>query len=242
MILSSDQEVQKMAQKAANELKSKFPKSNSTLTAVELDITNASSVEKFQNWVKNERGKIDVLVNNAGVGYTPNSKEENLSFLSTNFNSTVSFTEKLLPQLTDDAKIIMLSSGLGRLSHQGEKARKLLEDSSLTGDRLIQIAKEVYDDTNNGKKNQLGFIDNLYYASKALLNAYTRWALVKMLKGEQQCYTVAPGWCRTDKGGSVAPRSVEQGADTPIYLINLPFKRDDKLNGKFIEDQKVVEF
>jgi len=43
-------------------------------------------------------------------------------------------------------------------------------------------------------------------------------------------------------GGGGAPRSADQGADTPVYLVNLPFKRDPKLHGKYFRDRKVVSF
>ena len=43
-------------------------------------------------------------------------------------------------------------------------------------------------------------------------------------------------------GGSNAPDSVEEGAETPVYLINLPYKADDKLNGRFFEKSKVRDF
>jgi len=53
---------------------------------------------------------------------------------------------------------------------------------------------------------------------------------------------MCPGWCKTDMGGDSANRSAEQGADTVVYLTNLPFERDEELNGKYFRDRKVIEF
>jgi NAD(P)-dependent dehydrogenase (short-subunit alcohol dehydrogenase family) len=74
-----------------------------------------------------------------------------------------------------------------------------------------------------------------YRVSKAGLNALTRtlasderWAKVN---------TMCPGWVRTDMGGSAAPRSVEEGADTAVWLATLP---DDGPTGGFFRDRKPI--
>jgi NAD(P)-dependent dehydrogenase (short-subunit alcohol dehydrogenase family) len=46
-----------------------------------------------------------------------------------------------------------------------------------------------------------------------------------------------PGWVRTGMGGAQAPRSVEQGADTPVWLATLP---DDGPTGGFFQDRKPI--
>jgi NAD(P)-dependent dehydrogenase (short-subunit alcohol dehydrogenase family) len=48
---------------------------------------------------------------------------------------------------------------------------------------------------------------------------------------------VDPGWVRTDMGGRSAPRSVEQGADTVVWLATLP---DDGPTGGFFRDRKPI--
>ena len=48
---------------------------------------------------------------------------------------------------------------------------------------------------------------------------------------------MCPGWVRTDMGGSGAPRSVTEGADTAVWLaLDAPAK----LTGKFVRDRKVT--
>ena len=49
--------------------------------------------------------------------------------------------------------------------------------------------------------------------------------------------SMCPGWVRTDMGGPEAPRSVEQGADTALYLATLP---DGSPSGWFYRDRQKI--
>jgi NAD(P)-dependent dehydrogenase (short-subunit alcohol dehydrogenase family) len=74
-----------------------------------------------------------------------------------------------------------------------------------------------------------------YRLSKAALNALTRTLAAdeRWVKVNSMC----PGWVRTDMGGSAAPRSVEEGADTAIWLATLP---DDGPTGGFFRNRKPI--
>ena len=48
---------------------------------------------------------------------------------------------------------------------------------------------------------------------------------------------MCPGWVRTDMGGSAAPRSVEEGADTAVWLATLP---DDGPTGGFFRNREPI--
>jgi NAD(P)-dependent dehydrogenase (short-subunit alcohol dehydrogenase family) len=74
-----------------------------------------------------------------------------------------------------------------------------------------------------------------YRLSKAALNALTRTLASdeRWVKVNAMC----PGWVRTDMGGSAAPRSVEDGADTAVWLATLP---DDGPTGGFFRDRKPI--
>jgi NAD(P)-dependent dehydrogenase (short-subunit alcohol dehydrogenase family) len=74
-----------------------------------------------------------------------------------------------------------------------------------------------------------------YRVSKAALNALTR----TLASDERwvKVNTMCPGWVRTDMGGSAAPRSVEEGADTAVWLATLP---EDGPTGGFFRNRKPI--
>jgi NAD(P)-dependent dehydrogenase (short-subunit alcohol dehydrogenase family) len=76
-----------------------------------------------------------------------------------------------------------------------------------------------------------------YCISKTALNGVSS-ALAGAL-AEFAVNSVCPGWVRTDMGGASAPRSVEQGADTPVWLaLDAP----QNLTGKFLRDRKEISW
>jgi len=74
-----------------------------------------------------------------------------------------------------------------------------------------------------------------YRVSKAGLNALTR----TLASDERwvKVNTMCPGWVRTDMGGPSASRSIEEGADTAVWLATLP---DDGPTGGFFRDRKPI--
>ena len=62
---------------------------------------------------------------------------------------------------------------------------------------------------------------NGYGVAKAGLNAMTL-ALARELPAQVKVNAMCPGWVRTRMGGAAATRSVEEGADTAIWLAQLP--------------------
>lgn len=59
-----------------------------------------------------------------------------------------------------------------------------------------------------------------YCVSKSALNAITRHLAYELSAQGVRVNALCPGWVSTDMGGEGAPRTVEQGAETPVWLIN----------------------
>jgi NAD(P)-dependent dehydrogenase (short-subunit alcohol dehydrogenase family) len=73
-----------------------------------------------------------------------------------------------------------------------------------------------------------------YRLSKTGMNVLTR---TLSDDGEVIVNSMCPGWVRTDMGGSGARRSVQEGADTAVWLATLP---DDGPAGGFFRDRKPI--
>jgi NAD(P)-dependent dehydrogenase (short-subunit alcohol dehydrogenase family) len=76
-----------------------------------------------------------------------------------------------------------------------------------------------------------------YCLSKLALNGIT----IMLAEGVKE-YGIAvnsmfPGWVRTDMGGSSAPRCVEEGADTAVWLAT---EADPKVTGRFSRGRKEI--
>ena len=74
-----------------------------------------------------------------------------------------------------------------------------------------------------------------YRVSKAALNALTK--TLAWDERDVKVNVMCPGWVRTDMGGSGAPKSVEEGADTAVWLATLP---EDGPTGGFFRNRKPI--
>jgi NAD(P)-dependent dehydrogenase (short-subunit alcohol dehydrogenase family) len=97
--------------------------------------------------------------------------------------------------------------------------------------RIVNVSSQA------GQLTSMGTYAPAYSMSKAALNAFTR-QLAAATKGTGVLVNSAcPGWVRTDMGGPGAPRSVEQGADTIVWLATLDAKGP---TGGFFSDRKAI--
>jgi NAD(P)-dependent dehydrogenase (short-subunit alcohol dehydrogenase family) len=76
-----------------------------------------------------------------------------------------------------------------------------------------------------------------YRLSKTALNALTHILAAELEGTRVKVNSACPGWVRTDMGGPGASRSVEQGAETPVWLALLP---DDGPTGGFFRDKQPI--
>ncbi|MBX3720936.1 MAG: SDR family oxidoreductase [Turneriella sp.] len=172
--------------------------------ACPVDVRDDNSVAHLVRFIADRYGKLDVLVNNAGVFLDgSDSAKADIEIIRDTFDTNVlgpyRLIEKLLPFLkkSGDARIINISSGMGGLSEM-----------------------------NGGYPG--------YRISKTALNAVTRIFANDLGAEKIRVNSVCPGWVKTDMGGERATREVDQGAETVVWLAtadNIPngkFLRDKK--------------
>ena len=99
--------------------------------------------------------------------------------------------------------------------------------------RVVNVSSQA------GQLASMGTYAPAYSMSKSALNAFTR-QLAAATRGKGILVNSAcPGWVRTDMGGPTATRSVEEGADTIVWLATLPVVGP---TGGFFSDRREIEW
>ena len=211
-----------------------------------LDVSNPQSIDQFVSNISKGVGKIDALINNAGMAYK--GDEFNIDVVKntfqTNFYGTVLLTEKMLEFINDEGKIIIVGSSAGKFRIlNSNKLKEVFEKPNLSREELFGLAANFHNSVADDTYIQKGFPKQSYAMSKLCINLYTMKVLTQMeevKKKNIQVYTCCPGWCRTDMAGPKASKSAEEGAETPAYLIDLPWKLNEEYQGKFFYEKNIT--
>jgi NADP-dependent 3-hydroxy acid dehydrogenase YdfG len=94
-----------------------------TEVALELDVTDPSSCERFVEQAVGELGGLDILVNNAGLGlgrepFDQSTEEDEETVLETNVRGVMRLTRLCLPHIRDGGHIVNLGSVAGRQPYE----------------------------------------------------------------------------------------------------------------------------
>jgi NAD(P)-dependent dehydrogenase (short-subunit alcohol dehydrogenase family) len=178
----------------------------------QLDVADDDDIARLAEFVRSELGRIDILINNAGIARARDEPRERAmgtfeatldglrAVLATNLIGPFLLCQALIPLMQGRGRVVNVSSGMGQLSEMGG-----------------------------------GF--PAYRISKAGLNALTRIFASELEGTGVKVNAVCPGWVRTDMGGAGAARSVAEGVATTIWLATLP---DDGPSGGLFRDQKPI--
>ncbi len=173
-----------------------------------LDVTDEDSIRHLVAEVEQNWGGIDILVNNAGIFIDKDKTALNVN--------------------SDLIRSTMESNVLGplRLCQLFFPAMK-----KRGGGRIVNLSSTM------GQISRISGGFPAYRISKIALNALTL-MLAHELRGTNILVNaVCPGWVKTDMGGPEADRTVEQGADTVIFLCTLP---DNGPSGGFFQNRKPI--
>jgi len=94
-----------------------------TEIALELDVTDAASCERFVEQAVDQLGGLDILVNNAGLGlgrdpFDKSTEEDEETVLETNVHGVLRMTRLCLPHLRDGGHIVNMGSIAGRQPYE----------------------------------------------------------------------------------------------------------------------------
>ncbi|RUS27905.1 carbonyl reductase [NADPH] 1-like protein [Jimgerdemannia flammicorona] len=215
------------------------------------DVADVGSIRGLRSWVEKEVGGVDILVNNAGIGdefhglpTTPSLAEETIRI---NYYGLLNMCETFLPILRPSARIVNLSSGVGKLYNLGSRdLEREFRSKDLSVERLNALVDQFVDDVRTGTYQTRGWPGSwpAYSVSKIAVIALTG-VLAHQLVGDPReiaVHVCDPGWTRTDMGGETAPKSADQGAQTPIFLALSPEASATSLagNGRFWGNNRVT--
>uniref|UniRef100_A0A1B6ITF8 carbonyl reductase (NADPH) n=1 Tax=Homalodisca liturata TaxID=320908 RepID=A0A1B6ITF8_9HEMI len=216
----------------------------------QLDITDKKSISAFAEHIKSKYGGIDVLVNNAAIAYKMSAKEpfseQAEVTVAVNYFAQVDVCEALFPLLRPHARVVNLSSSCGLLCNiPSPELRKRFKDPNLTISQLNILMKEFVQAAAEGKNHELGWGTSAYNVSKVGLSALT-FAQQRQFDTDPRpglvVNCVHPGYVDTDMTSHKGPRTIEQGADAPVYLALLP-DSPDVIKGQFVwYDRKVADW
>lgn len=177
-----------------------------------LDVIDPVGVAALADALRREGGRIDALVNNAGVALEGFDADVARRTLAVNCFGAMAVTDRLLPLLAPHGRIVMVSSAMGQTDGLPPALRDRFLDPDLTRDGLVELLNGFVRDVEAGRRLERGWPANAYRISKVGLNAFTRILARELVASAVRVNAVSPGWVRTALGGPGATRTVEEGA------------------------------
>jgi NAD(P)-dependent dehydrogenase (short-subunit alcohol dehydrogenase family) len=159
----------------------------------QLDVADQQSVDALSDFVDREFGRLDILINNAGINYDTWNRAETADLVECHQTMEVNLfgawrmAQAFLPLMRKQryGRIVNVSSGAGAITGMGGGTPAYSISKAALNVLTIKLASEVA-------------------GTGILVNA------------------VCPGWVRTDMGGQAAPRSVAEGARSVLWAAYLP--------------------
>jgi len=178
------------------------------VVAATLDVTDLPGARRLADDFAARGIHVDVLVNNAAV--------------------LVAESQGAIDTPLDDIKRTFETNVFGAISVSQAFAPAMVARKY---GRIVNVSSQA------GQLASMGTYAPAYSMSKSALNAFTR-QLAGATKGTGVLVSSAsPGWVRTDMGGPGAPKSVEEGADTIVWLATLPANGS---TGGFFSERKPI--
>jgi NAD(P)-dependent dehydrogenase (short-subunit alcohol dehydrogenase family) len=180
------------------------------VTFFRMDVTNQISVDELALHLALEYGHLDVLVNNAGI---------------------LSDGGQMLRRI----KMTMLGDTLATNTIAPIRVMQTLMPLLLKSKaaRVVNVSSTL------GQMSSMGAGTPAYRISKAALNAATAVFAAEMRGTPVKINAMCPGWVATSMGGSDAPKSASEGADTAVWLATLP---DDGPSGGYFQERQPISW
>eukprot|EP00091_Calanus_sinicus_P020921 TRINITY_DN5992_c0_g1_i1.p1 TRINITY_DN5992_c0_g1~~TRINITY_DN5992_c0_g1_i1.p1 ORF type:complete len:287 (+),score=74.83 TRINITY_DN5992_c0_g1_i1:49-861(+) len=210
-----------------------------------LDLGNEETIVKLRDYMKENYGGIDVLVNNAGMAFknaaTEPFGEQATVTLATNYWANKRACEILFPILKAGARVVNMSSSAGFLGHIGarsgdkakaEQLRKKLSSDDLSVEELDGLMKNFVETANAGTHGEHGWPNSTYVVSKIGWSALSRIQQREMENDSRKDIVinhVHPGYVDTEHVTSTRVYSIRPRSESGVLLHCFPRDRCKEL-------------
>lgn len=177
--------------------------------SAQLDVASEASVKAFAAAVEARFGQCDILINNAGI--MPEARDGSL------LQTSPAMLRDIL-NVNVVGSVLMCQAFVPMMKKRGYG-------------RIVNLSSGL------GQLERMGAGLPGYRMSKTALNALTRTLAAELNGSGILVNAVSPGWVKTDMGGSNADRTVEEGAETAVWLALLPSSGS---TGGFFRDKKAI--
>ncbi len=175
-----------------------------------LDVADPATIIAASQSIQSRWGRVDVLVNNAAV-----LLGEGKAALSIPIDEYRETFETNVFGVIETCRVFVPAMASRRFG------------------RVVNVSSGA------GQLSSMSTYAPAYSMSKTALNAWTCILAATYRTAGVLVNAVDPGWVRTDMGGRSAPRSVEKGAETIVWLATLP---DGGPTGGFFHDKRPIDW
>ncbi len=182
------------------------------IKAIEIDVTKPETILAAAKTVENEQGKLDILINNAGIskGFPESVLTTSIADIQevfdTNYFGVISVTQTFLELLkkSDSPRISNITSGLGSLNLHSDPSWQYYN---------VKLAS--------------------YVPSKAALNAFTILLAYELRDLPFKVNAIDPGYTATDFNHHSGPGTVESAA---AFIVKHTLTDENAPTGQFFSN------
>ncbi|XP_059178433.1 carbonyl reductase [NADPH] 1-like [Physella acuta] len=217
----------------------------------QLDITDHKSIVRLRDFLQQNYGGLDILVNNAAIAYEFNSTpsppiaQEAQEVCKVNYFGTLDVCQVLFPLLRPHARVCNVSSINCEfsLSEYSEELKAKVRNPDITMDGVTALVQQFIDAAQKNQLKEQGFDISPYGVSKIGVSLMTPLQQKEFDdRGAEDIVVNAcdVGLVSTDMTGG-AGMPIDQGASTPLYCCLLPPDVESP-RGKFIMNKRVYDW